>query len=73
MSTVHISQLTFLESMFHTSLQLQFTHLTVSIIFVEMCLKNNRKKEIIKRNYAKYKFRSLWFANYDFEKFLLGH
>jgi len=44
-STVHISQSTYLETMFHTSLQLQFTYLTMSIIFVEMCLKNNIKKD----------------------------
>jgi len=44
--------------MFRTGLQLQFTYLKLSIIFVKMCLKNNRKREIIKRNYANYKFRS---------------
>jgi len=42
-SAVYISQSTYLETMFHTGLQLQFIYLTVSIIFEELCLKNSRE------------------------------
>jgi len=38
-----------------------------------MCLKKNRKREIIKNYYVNCKFRSLWLANHDFEKFSLAH
>jgi len=56
--------------MFHAGLQLQFIYLPVSIIFVEMCLKNNWRREIIRRKYANYKFRSLWLANLWLSKIL---
>jgi len=48
MSTVHISQLTYFETIFHTGLQLQFTQATLSeYYFCRNVIKNNRKREII--------------------------
>jgi len=43
--------------------------------FCRTIFENNRKREIIgpKRNYAKYKFRSLWLANNALEIFSLAH